>query len=114
MNTDDELNHSKEVWIGLVGIRPKQGCDILSNEAKGAYVNILAWVGNYSEYCAEIEKAVSFYSCELTEIEDPEPLTMRIKKNSVDNELVRLSEEVRTTGKVRFGTFHEFNNNEEK
>ncbi len=39
---------TKELWIGLVEVRPLEGCEVLE-DAKGAFVNIVTWASNATE-----------------------------------------------------------------
>ncbi len=111
MNTNREAP-GKEVWIALVGVKPREGTDLLGENAKGAYVNILAWVSDAKGYRAEIEHALDDYGLSLITIEDMEPLFKRTAKFIIDEELQRLAEEVKKTKNVRFGAFHTYLNEE--
>ena len=45
------MNHTikpKQLWIGLVEVRPLEGCDVLQ-DAKGAFVNMVTWAANATE-----------------------------------------------------------------
>lgn len=97
---------SKEVWIGLITVKPKPGNKFFDNSSKGAYVNILAWADRKSDFESEVKNALNDYDLKLVEMEDVEPLLTRQKKFEVDRRLIDLSTEVKNTGKVRFGTFH--------
>lgn len=108
MNSNKE-SMLKTVWAGLIGIKAKPDIDFFDEGIKGAYVNILAWASNAEDYRKEISLALDHYGLFLTSIENVEPLSEWIKKNpEIDNDLLRLSEEVKKTGNVRFGTFHEY------
>jgi hypothetical protein len=112
VGTSRRIDSTREVWIGLVGVLPSADCLILSKEIKGAYVNILALAANLSEYQAEIQKALNHYKLTLLEIKDAESLSLRRTKFTVSDDLLRLSDEVKQTGNVRLGTFHEFHNDD--
>lgn len=102
----------KEVWIGLVGMKPKPGSTFFDEGIKGAYAQILAWADSTTEYKAQIEEALNFYHLYLHTIDNVEPLAERLSKYVIDDYLLELANEVRTTGNARFGTFHEFENEE--
>lgn len=110
MNINQQEGSSKEVWIGLVNVKANAGVDFFSEEVKGAYVNIMAWASSISEYQQEIEGALSHYGLKLESIENVEPLSARLAEAIVDESLLSLAEEVKSTGKVRFGIFHEYEN----
>jgi hypothetical protein len=70
MGSADEL----QVWIGLVGVIPREGCSLLpSNE--GAFVNFLTLASNESEYCAKVTGVLLHYCLELLEFEDVRPFS---------------------------------------
>lgn len=104
------IRRSKEVWIGLVTVKPKPDNNFFDKNSKGAYVNILAWAGKTSEFKSEVKHALDDYHLKLIEIEDAEPISKRKKKFNIDSKLTDLSAEVENTGKVRFGTFHYYEN----
>ena len=62
------------VWIGVVGIVPRDGCELLEPE-EGAYVNFLTLAASDSEYRAKVIGALSYYRLELLEFEDVRPLS---------------------------------------
>jgi hypothetical protein len=103
MNMDKS---SKEVWFGRVHVKPRPGSTFLGKDGKGAYINMLAWAANSSELEDEITKALNHYGLDLEEMEDFDPLSERIMYADVHAELIRLAEEVRETGQVRFGKIH--------
>jgi hypothetical protein len=102
----------KTVWIGLVGVRPRPGNDLLS-DAKGAYVNALALANSRSEYISIVREELGSMNFDVFEVEAPEPLSRRLKSHSVDDELRQLAEEVGRTRSARFGTFHSFRTEDE-
>lgn len=112
MNIKEQIGtkNSKEVWIGLVTVKPKSGNKFFDKDSKGAYVNILAWANKKSEFQSEVKHALDDYQLKLIEMEDIEPMSIRLEKFSVDSRLIDLSIEVENTGKVRFGTFHFYKN----
>lgn len=103
---------SKEVWIGLVGVVPRPGNDLLG-KAKQGFVNILALAASTSEYGAQVERVLDELGLDVTEIEDSEPLSERLSKWTVDPEISRLAQEVNSTGFARFGTFHVYEDEDE-
>ncbi len=48
------------VWIGMVGMVPREGCELLSPD-EGAYVNFLTLASSDSEYRAKVMGALSHY-----------------------------------------------------
>lgn len=102
----------KSVWIGLVTVTPKRGNKFFEEETKGAFVNILAWADSKSTFKSEVKHALDDYHLNFVEMEDVEQLSIRLEKHNVDSRLTDLSVEVESTGKVRFGTFHYYENDD--
>jgi hypothetical protein len=48
------------VWIGVVGVVPRDGCELLEPE-EGAYVNFLTLAASDSEHRAKVIGALSYY-----------------------------------------------------
>jgi hypothetical protein len=98
---------AKQVWIGLVSVTPQPGNDMLG-DAKGAFVNVLAFAENTNEYEGEARRALAELNLTAYEFEEVEAFSKRISKWTVDKELHVLADEVRKTGAPRFGTFHNY------
>ena len=99
------MEKEAEVWIGLVGVKPVADCDLLDGAA-GAYVNMLAWANCATELRAKATDACGDYKLEVTEFDDVEPFSLRVRQHEVAKELLDLAKEVEATRNVRFGTFH--------
>lgn len=114
MNILSEANRElpKEVWIGLVGVVPRPGNDLLGN-AKQGFVNILALARTKSEYRSEVGRILDELGLDVSEIEDSEPLSDRLSKWTVDPDILALAEEVNSTGFARLGTFHVYDDEQE-
>jgi hypothetical protein len=62
------------VWIGVAGVTPRDGCDLLSAQ-EGAFVNFLTLASSESEYRAKVSGALSHYHLELLQFQDVRPLS---------------------------------------
>lgn len=102
------MEKQKEVWIGLLGVKPKPGNDLLSPGALGAYVQTLAWASSEKDFLSEIIIALNHLRFELDEYSDLETMNDRAHKFHLENALLELAEDVRRTGEVRFGTFNNY------
>jgi len=100
----------KTVWIGLAKIVPHAENNQLG-DAKGAFVNVLACVEDQASYCSAVRNALKDYEFDVLSIEDIDVFSERLKTHKVSENLVTLSEEVNTSGNVRFGTFYSFDDN---
>jgi hypothetical protein len=99
----------KQIWIGLVGVVPRPGSNTLSGgQAKGAFVNALAFVSDEEEYKIAVQRAASELGLETFEYEDVERFSDRVSKFEVNDTLKSLAEEAESTGSVKFGTFHNY------
>jgi hypothetical protein len=103
MGSADEL----QVWIGLVGVIPREGCRLLpSNE--GAFVNFLTLASNESEYRAKVTGALFHYHLELLEFEDVRPFSPEDKPSPEILSIAAELEKNRNPEHVRYATFNTF------
>jgi len=95
------------VWIGVVGVVPRDGCELLSPD-KGAYVNFLTLATSDSEYRAKVMGTLSDYQLELLEFEDVRPLS---PSDNPSEDILAIAEELeasRNARHVRYATFNTF------
>lgn len=97
----------KTTWIGLIEVVPREGSKFLGS-AEGAFVNVAALASNASDYKVIVERALSELGLDLVGVEDAEPLSSRLKKWTVDDEIKDMAETVKRIGSVAFGTFDTF------
>lgn len=95
------------VWIGLVGVSPREGCELITTD-EGAYVSFLTLATSEAEYRAKISGALGFYRLELIEFENIRPFvfdegaTLEIETIALDLAANRNPQH------VIFATFHTF------
>jgi hypothetical protein len=97
----------KNVWIGVVSILPKDGCELLSAHS-GAYVNFLTLAGDEAEYRSKVTSALAHYRLELHGLENVRLFTL---SDNPAEELISIAQELQRDNNpqhVRFGTFHTF------
>ena len=95
------------VWIGVVGVLPRNGCDVLSAE-KGAFVNFLTLAVSESEYRAKVMGALSHYGLDLIEFQDVRPFS---ESHAPSEEILAIATELEGSHNlehVRYATFHTF------
>lgn len=95
------------VWIGIVGVVPRENCELLSHE-EGAYVNFLTLATSDKEYRAKVIGALSYYRLELLEFQDVRRLS---ESDNTSEEILAIAEELERNSNpqhVRYGTFHTF------
>jgi hypothetical protein len=60
----------RQVWIGLVHVRPMPGCGLLENGEKGAFTWVLTWAGSAGEYETKVRSVLEEYQFFSLEVED--------------------------------------------
>jgi hypothetical protein len=95
----------KRVWIGLVHLRPEQGCELIN---QNSFVQVVAFVKDAVEFSFEVKVAAEHYKMTVVGIEDLEPFEDRHRSQLVAAELKTKAEEAKETGCLRFGTFHSY------
>lgn len=96
-----------EVWIGVVGVVPREGCELLSAE-KGAFVNFLTLASNESEYRAKVSGALTDYRLELLEFQEVRPFSASDRPSEEILTIAAELQEARNPQHVRYATFHTF------
>jgi hypothetical protein len=102
-----EKSEQTQVWIAVVGVAPRDGCELLSVN-KGAYINFLTLASSEAEYRAKVAGALGYYCLELLEFEDVRPFS---RSDGSSEEIVLIAEELERDNNpqhVRFSTFHTF------
>jgi hypothetical protein len=94
-----------EVWIGLAEVQQRPGAGVLMDRT-AAFVNVLAVARDEATFREAVAAALGNVGFDCIELEDPEPLRLRVAHFEVAQELLSLAHEVRATGEPRFGTFN--------
>jgi hypothetical protein len=104
---DKSARTSSDIWIGMVEVRPTPGCELLG-EARGAFVNVLAWAVDLDEYCAQSNELIAYFGLETVGIEkNAEPLANRGAEETLDKDIARIAAEVRRNPRaIMYSTFH--------
>lgn len=95
----------KRVWIGLVHLRPDRGCKLID---QNSFVQVVGFVKDPDEFALELKAAAQHYMMTVMGVEDLEPFDDRLRSHLVATELKHKAEEAKTTGFLRFGTFHTY------
>lgn len=97
---------NKQIWIGFVEVRPLPGCKLLE-EAKGAYVHVMAWADTSEQFQKMARLRGADLSLEIVEFRDTQPWSIRNSADEFRAEFYemqsRISNDVRS---VAFGRFH--------
>lgn len=98
---------NKQLWIGLAEVLPLAECKLLE-EAKGAYVHVMAWADTADEFRAAVVQRATELALVLVDLRETEPWAIR---NSSDDPLRdeffemqhRISDDTKS---IAFGRFH--------
>ena|SRR5436309_3098777 len=104
-----EETSSMEIWIGLVEVRPLGGCELLDN-ARGAFINIVAWAASSDEYTSKVESSSAELSLFVVEITMLEPVGSRRERVGDLSEEIEgvISRSLDHPDEIVFGTFHTY------
>jgi hypothetical protein len=101
-----EQRVEKSIWIGMVQVLSLPGSEILHG-VSGAYVNVLTWASNRSEFREKAKELMDYLGLELVGVEDEEPLSERENRGEVDAHISQVALEVKDNPKsIRYMTFH--------
>ncbi len=102
-----EASDQAVVWIGVAGVVPREGCELLS-AGEGAFINFLTLASSEAEYRAKVVGALVYYRLELLEFEDVRALSQS-DRPSEDILAIAAELELNNNPKhVRYATFHIF------
>jgi hypothetical protein len=102
--TTNEQVRDKEVWIALLLVHQRPGARVLMDE-NDAYVQTLALASSTREYEKIVRDTLGERGFDVVEIEDPEPLSERMKSWTVDPSLLSIASQVEKSGEVGVGPF---------
>ena len=71
-----DTHNQSDIWIGMVEVRPFFNSELLT-DAKGAFVNVLAWATDLEEFRHKIEELIEYLHLEMVGIENAELLANR-------------------------------------
>jgi hypothetical protein len=101
-----EQSVEKSIWIGMVQVLSLPGSEILQG-VSGAYVNILTWAANPSEFRERAKELMDYLGLKLVGVEDEEPLSEREARGEIDADIARVAAEVKDNPRsIRYMTFH--------
>lgn len=102
------------VWIARVHVKPRKGFEHILDGALGAYVNIIVKANNREELKLLTEKVFfdeGFIVAEFID-EDAELFSERLKKFTVDQDILDLVANLNETYPVQFGVFDSYESEE--
>ncbi len=98
---------NKQIWVGLAEVKPLPGCALLE-EAKGAYVHVMAWAVDPLEFRNRVALRGADLSLEIVSLSQTMPWTVRNSGDAdVRAEFYEMQDRVEDDVKaVAFGRFH--------
>lgn len=98
---------NKQLWIGLAEVRPLSGCKLLE-EAKGAYVHVMAWANDVDEFRSAVALRIADLALDLVDLREIEPWAIRSSGDDpIRDEFFEMQHRIRDDIKsVSLGRFH--------
>lgn len=110
--TDIVATQQKQLWIGLVEVRPLTKRSKILDDMKGAFVNIVAWAADAGEYNRKVDLIISrLGGLFVSEIANTEPVDARRSRTDggLDEEIEDMISRAKTNpNAIIYGTFHMF------
>lgn len=102
----------RQLWIGLVEVRPLGGGNEILEGTKGAFVNLVTWASSSEEYRKNADLIVErLGGLFVSEVVSPEPVEVRRSNGSghFEEEIEdMISRAKNNPNAIIYGTFHTF------
>lgn len=105
----------KELWIGVVEVRPLGECSEFLGDAIGAFVNVVTWARDEASYSENIEKLITHLGgLFVAGVERAEPVRLRrTRTGGFNDELEEIIERAsENPDAIIYATFHRFMNDD--
>jgi hypothetical protein len=103
---------AKQLWIGMVEVRPLNGKSEILGDTKGAFVNVVTWASDAEEFKRNAELVIGdLGGLFISEVVNPEPVeTRRARTSGVFEEDIEdiISRAQGNPNAIIYGTFHTF------
>lgn len=98
---------NKQLWIGFAEVLPLAECKLL-DEAKGAYVHVMAWANTADDFRATVVKRATELALVLVDLRETEPWSIRSSGDDpLRDEFFEMHHRLRDdTESIAFGRFH--------
>jgi hypothetical protein len=100
---------SKEIWISLVEAEALDGVEGFGRGEK-AFVNEVVLAGSLADAELRLQETLRGMHFHCVAFEDTEPLSSRMARYTVCDELVELATAAQMSGEALFGTFYGWEN----
>jgi hypothetical protein len=103
---------TKQLWIGMVEVRPLMGKSEILGYTKGAFVSIITWASDAEEYRRKAELVIGdLGGLFVSEVINPEPVETRRARtgNGFEEDIEdMISRAQGNPNAIIYGTFHTF------
>ena len=98
---------NKQLWIGLAEVLPLAECKLL-DEAKGAYVHVMAWANTADDFRSAVIKRATELALILVDLRETEPWAIRTSSDDpLRDEFFEMQHRLQDdTKSIAFGRFH--------
>ena len=103
---------TSSLWIGLVNIVPKEG-NLDLGDAKGAFTNFIAFANSRDDFLISAQTEFEKRNYVIVDVEDIEPLSVRINKYQLREDLLTLARYVEETGNPGIDRLHIYEDDDE-
>ena len=110
-NTMAAQRKSKQLWIGLVEVRPLNSHSEILGDTKGAFVTIVTWASDAEEYRRNAELVIGHLGLFVAEVITPEPVELRRARTieQFEEEIEDIISRAQANpNAIIYGTFHTF------
>jgi hypothetical protein len=107
-----ELQKEREAWIGMVHVRPLEGCTVLGRDAKGAYGNIAALASSAGDYNELVRSTLQADRLLVLEVSDLHPARVYKAEDRQSDYLNYLVDQLSISFPVQFHTFYNYSNDD--
>jgi hypothetical protein len=106
MHVPNKQTMEKQLWIGVVEVRPLKGSRTLE-DSKGAFVNLVTWASDAEGYRCNADLVLTELGLFIVSVENPEPVWMRRQNAELDEEIEDIIARAQDNpDAIIYGTFH--------
>jgi len=99
----------RDIYIGLVEIRPAAGGSLLGQKAEGAFTTVVALADNISDFKRVVGSALTDLELELVSVDEVDDYWDRLRKFEVEQKTRDMAASLSIEHPVLFREFYTFN-----
>jgi CheY-like chemotaxis protein len=97
---------NKGIWIGMARVVPNNKIRNILKGATYAYVNVICYASSADDFTKQATMSLAFLDLNMEKMEDVELFEMLSARAEPAISLLKLVEEIKLDGKLKFSTFH--------